>query len=67
MLQVKMNGNDDQGINALINRQLQGTSIKYTLSILIKFRIFHFFDVVYLHCPAYNFFFFYSNILSISE
>lgn len=24
MLQVKMNGNDDQGINALINRQLQG-------------------------------------------
>lgn len=24
MLQVKLNGNDDQGINALINRQLQG-------------------------------------------
>lgn len=27
MLQVKMNGNDDQGINALIHRQLQGTNI----------------------------------------
>lgn len=26
MLQVKMNGNDDQGINALIHRQLQGIS-----------------------------------------
>lgn len=24
MLQVKMNGTDDQGINALINRQIQG-------------------------------------------
>lgn len=24
MLQVKWNGNDEQGINALINRQLQG-------------------------------------------
>lgn len=28
MLQVKMNGNDDQGINALINRQLQGKQTK---------------------------------------
>lgn len=30
MLQVKMNGNDDQGINALINRQLQGKHTKST-------------------------------------
>lgn len=27
MLQVKMNGNDDQGINALISRQLQGKHV----------------------------------------
>lgn len=30
MLQVKMNGNDDQGINGLINRQLQGKHVLIT-------------------------------------
>lgn len=30
MLQVKMNGNDEQGINALINRQLQGKHVLIT-------------------------------------
>lgn len=30
MLQVKMNGNDDQGINALISRQLQGKHVFVT-------------------------------------
>lgn len=30
MLQVKMNGTDDQGINALINRQLQGKQLKHS-------------------------------------
>lgn len=32
MLNAKMNGgNDDQGITALINRQIQGNSILFTL------------------------------------
>lgn len=44
MLQVKMNGNDDQGINALINRQLQG---KYVLIILIGISVFSFMNSVF--------------------
>ncbi|XP_055298120.1 blood vessel epicardial substance isoform X1 [Sitodiplosis mosellana] len=36
MLQVKMNGADDQGINALINRQLQGKQHKHSTRISIS-------------------------------
>lgn len=40
MLQVKMNGNDDQGINALISRQLQGKHVFVTSFALRSLAVF---------------------------
>lgn len=54
MLQVKMNGNDDQGINALINRQLQG-KFKIDSHIQSNFTsskfVIPFSLMSYLYCP----------------